>query len=239
MKMRRAIGVLLLFFVFIVTNCADKERIDNLEKTQEEILARLKSLEENQKKILSLFQLRRPVIDFNRAYKIPVGNSPIKGNKDAPVTIVEFSDYECPYCAALQPTLREVLKAYPKKVKLVFKNFPLSFHKQARNAAKAALAAGEQGKFWEMHDIIFKNYKRLSEEKFIEFARQLGLDMEKFVSDYKSNKYDKQIQQDIKLGISVGVRGTPTLFINGKRMRGRSFSHFKEAIEEILKEKGS
>jgi protein-disulfide isomerase len=237
--MKRAIGVLLLFFVFIVTNCADKERVDNLEKTQEEILARLKSLEENQKKILGLFQPRRPVIDFDRAYNIPIGNSPIKGNKGAPVTIVEFSDYECPYCAALQPTLRGVLKAYPQEVKLVFKNFPLSFHKQARNAAKAALAAGEQGKFWEMHDIIFENYDRLSEEKFIEFARRIGLDVEKFIADYKSNKYDKQIQQDIELGISVGVRGTPTLFINGKRMRGRSFNHFKEAIERILKEKSS
>jgi protein-disulfide isomerase len=237
-EMKRIGSVMLLFFMFIVTSCTDKERIDNIEKTQKEILARLNSIEENQKKILRFFQPRRPV-DYNRVYNIPIGNSPIKGSKNAPVTIVEFSDYECPYCATLQPTLEEVLKAYPKEVKLVFKNFPLSFHKQARNAAKAALAAGEQGKFWEMHDIIFKNYNRLSEERFKEFALQIGLDVKKFIEDYKSNKYDQQIQQDINIGRSIGVNGTPTVFINGKRLMRRSFNDFKEAIEKALKDRNS
>ncbi len=151
------------------------------------------------------------------------------------MTIVEFSDFQCPYCSRLQPILREVLKTYPKEVKLVFKDFPLSFHKQAKNAAKAARASGEQGKYWEMHDLIFANYDKLTEEMFTEFASQLGLDTKKFTADYSGTKYDGLIKDDMSLGQRVGVRGTPTLFLNGKRMSNRSFDDFKIAIDTILK----
>ncbi|HDH51264.1 MAG TPA: thioredoxin, partial [Nitrospirae bacterium] len=135
----------------------------------------------------------------------------------------------------LQPTLKQVLDAYPKEVRLVYKQFPLSFHPQARNASKAALAAGEQGKFWEMHDIVFANHNKLSEEKFKEFAAKIGLNAAKFDADYKSNKYDKQIQDEITLGNTVGVRGTPSLYLNGKKMAGRSLNDFKTAIDSALK----
>ena len=164
----------------------------------------------------------RPSIDYNKVHNIPVANSPIRGNAKAPVTIVEFSDFECPYCARLQPTLKQVLDIYPDKVRLVYKEFPLSFHKQAKNASKAAHSAGEQGKYWEMHDLIFKDYNKLSEEKFKEYAEKLGLDMEKFMKDFKSTKYDAQIQRDIALGQKVGVRGTPTLLKRAVRKGGIS-----------------
>jgi protein-disulfide isomerase len=220
--------------LFFITGCADSSKLNELEKTQKDILAKLSVIEGNQEKILKFFQPRKPV-NVDRVQNIPVGSSPVKGDPNAPVTIVEFSDFQCPYCSRLQPTLREVLKAYPKEVKLIFKDFPLSFHKQAKNAAKAARASGEQGKYWEMHDLIFANYEKLTEEMFSEFATQLGLDMKKFTADYNSTKYDSLIQDDMALGQRVGVRGTPTLFLNGKRMASRSFNDFKEEINNVLK----
>lgn len=208
--------------------------LNEIQKTQKEILTRINELE---KKVSNPSPQAMPAIDPGKVHKIPVGNSPVKGNKDAPVTIVEFSDFQCPYCAQLQPTLKEVLKTYPKEVKLVFKHYPLPFHAQAKNAAKASLAAAEQGKFWEMHDVIFENFTKLSDEKFKELAIQIGLNVGKFTADYNSNKYDQQIQQDITLGNNIGVTGTPTLFMDGKRLMRRSFNDFKEAITKELAEK--
>lgn len=238
---KRKIVILLAVFLFSIpllfsAGCADKKKLYEIEQTQKEILEKLAVLEANQEKLSKRVQpIGQPAEDANKIHEIPIGNSPVKGNRSAPVTIVEFSDYQCPYCSQLQSTLNDVLKAYPKDVKLVFKNFPLQFHNQARNAAKATLAAGEQGKFWEMHDIVFQKFNQLSEQKFVEFAKQIGLDVNKFAADYKSNKYDFQISQDTNLGTGIGVRGTPTLFINGQRVTRRSFADFKETIDNILK----
>ncbi len=158
-----------------------------------------------------------------------------KGNKNAPVTITVFFDFQDPYSMKLQPTLEEVLKAYPTDVRINFINFPLPhIHKQARNAVKAALAARDQGKYWDMHDILFKNYNKLTEDKFTELAEQIGLDVRKFTLDFKSNKYDAQINEDITRGSGIGVKGTPTIIINGKLQRGRSLNDFKNSINKIL-----
>lgn len=208
--------------------------LNEIQKTQKEILQKLDALE---KKVSSPAQPARPAVDPNKVQNIPIGNSPVKGDKNAPVIITEFSDFQCPYCAQLEPALNDVLKAYPKEVKLVFKQYPLPFHPHAKNATKASLAAFEQGKFWEMHDLIFANFTKLGEDKFKEFAAQLGLNMEKFNADYSSSKYDVQIQQDITLGNNVGVTGTPTLFINGKRQQGRSLDELKTTINNELKKK--
>lgn len=216
-----------------------KDRIAKLENAQTELIVKLEAVEKDQDAIMKLLKPRQPEVDANKVYNLPVGNSSVKGSKDAAVAIVEFSDFQCPYCSKLQPTLKEVLKAYPIDVKLIFKDFPLPFHQQAQNAARAAHAAGEQGKYWEMHYMIFENFNMLSEEKFKEFASKIGLDIKKFMADYSSNKYDRQIEDDRQLALSAGVRGTPTLFINGKRMQGRSFNDFKEAIDTILKEKAA
>ncbi|MBI4697556.1 MAG: thioredoxin domain-containing protein [Nitrospirae bacterium] len=216
----------------------DKETLDNIQNTQKEILVKLDAIEKKMASAPAAAPMP-PAPDFNKVYNIPIGNSPVNGNKKAPVTIVEFSDFQCPYCAQLQPTLKEVLIAYPKDVRLVFKQYPLPFHAQARNASKASLAAGEQGKFWEMHDLIFENFSQLGEDKFRELAGKIGLNVEKFMADYQSNKYDQQIELDMNTARSVGVTGTPTLFINGKRVMRRSVEDFKDTINNILKEKGN
>ncbi len=239
--MQRAKTLIVFVFLMVpllIAGCVDKKKIEEIEAGQKNILAKLDTIDKNQKEMLKIFNKgKRPQVDFNKVHKIPLASSKIRGNPAAPVTIVEFSDFQCPYCSKLQPVLKEVLEAYPNDVKLVYKDFPLSFHKQAKNAAKASHAAGEQGKYWEMHDLVFEKYNKLTEEMFNDFAKKLELDMTKFAADYKSNKYDKQITDDINLGRKVGVSGTPTLFMNGKRMRNRNVSDFKTAIDGYLKKK--
>lgn len=212
-----------------------RNTLTDIQNTQQAILAKLSEIEKKAAAPVQAAPQGRPAIDFNKVYKLPVAHSPIKGNKDASVTIVEFSDFQCPYCAQLQSTLNEVLQAYPRDVKLAFKHYPLPFHQQAMNAVKATEAAREQGKFWEMHDLIFQNFNKLTEQSFKDFAQQLGLNVEKFSSDFASNKYDQQIQQDMALARNSDVSGTPTLFLNGKRMQSRSLNDFKQAIDSILK----
>jgi protein-disulfide isomerase len=133
------------------------------------------------------------------------------------------------------PVLEQVLEKYPNQVKLVFKNFPLRNHKFAMPAATAALAAEKQGKFWEFHDLLFKNYNRLNEQKVKEIAQELNLDMEKFEKDLKDPRIRAMINRDLAEGNRAGVRGTPTIFINGRLVRNRSMAGFQELIEKALK----
>jgi protein-disulfide isomerase len=133
------------------------------------------------------------------------------------------------------PVLEQVLEKYPNQVKLVFKNFPLRNHKFAMEAAIAALAAKKQEKFWEFHDLLFKNYNRLNEQKVKEIAQQLNLDMEKFEKDRKDPQLMALITRDLTDGSQAGVRGTPTIFINGRLLRNRSMAGFQELIEKALK----
>jgi protein-disulfide isomerase len=128
-----------------------------------------------------------------------------------------------------------VLEKNPDKVKLVFKNFPLRNHKFAMEAATAALAAEKQGKFWEFHDLLFKDYNRLNEKKVKEIAQQLKLDMEKFETDRKDPGIRRLINRDLAEGNRAGVRGTPTTFINGRLLRNRSMAGFQELIDKALK----
>lgn len=136
------------------------------------------------------------------------------------------------------PLLEQVLEKYPGKVKLVFKNFPLRNHAQAKPAAIAALAAGKQGKFWEYHDMIFENYKGLNNEAFEKFARDLGLDMKKFAGDRKSKDLADLVNADLQEGSRAGVRGTPSIFVNGRRLNQRSLEGFSAVIDRELGKKG-
>jgi protein-disulfide isomerase len=235
MKRNLLIMIMLLAVPLFIAGCVDKKQLDRIEQNQADILAKVKVLEEKIAKMPAAAAPRRPTIDYNKVHNLPIGSSAVKGKMSAKVTITEFSDFQCPYCSKLQPTLKQVLEAYPNDVKLVFKDFPLSFHKQAKNAAKAARAAGEQGKYWEMHDLIFENFNKVNEQMFKDFATKLNLDMNRFTADYSSNKYDMLIQDDINLGRAAGVTGTPSLFMNGKRMQRRSFEDFKQLIEGYLK----
>lgn len=175
-------------------------------------------------------------LDFVR--EIDVSKAPFMGPADAPVVIVVFNDFQCPYCARLVPFLKQVLDTYPEEVKLVFKNFPLRNHKFARRAAIAALAAARQGKFWEFQNQLFSNFSRLSDQKVQEIAKELSLDEELFRKDRKDPKIVAAINKDIRNGTKAGVRGTPTVFVNGRLLRKRTMEGFHAIIKkELAKEK--
>ncbi len=133
------------------------------------------------------------------------------------------------------PLLEQVLETYPKEVKLVFMNFPLRNHKFARQAAAASLAADRQGKFWEFHDRLFNHYNRLNDKKIREIAVDLGLNMDEFEKDTKDTKLLAKINQDVQIGIGVGVKGIPSIFINGRLLRNRNLKGFQAIIEKELK----
>lgn len=180
-----------------------------------------------------------PREDLNVVHDIPVDHSVLIGPQDARVTIVEFVDFECPFCSRFHAPLLDIVKKFPQDVNYMIKNFPLNFHKKAIPAAKAALAAGEQGKYREMVDLILENGKSLNEEKYKELAQSLGLNMEQFMKDYKEKdaQWDEIIAKDKALAQKVGVRGTPTFFINGKKVENTSMNSLMDAVEKVLEEK--
>ncbi|MFN7994068.1 MAG: thioredoxin domain-containing protein [Bryobacteraceae bacterium] len=152
--------------------------------------------------------------------EIPTAGSPVIGPTDAPVTLVEFSDFQCPYCYLATPQLHAVLQAYPTQVKLIFKQFPLDIHSQAALAASAALAAHKQGKFWPMHDTLFTNHSNLSRPTILAIAAKVGLDMKRFEADLDSPEIHKAVQRDMDDGFKAGVMATPTIFIDGQHYNG-------------------
>jgi protein-disulfide isomerase len=167
---------------------------------------------------------------------IPVAGSPVRGPADARITLVEFSDFECPFCSAAVKQVDVVMAAYPKDVKLIYKQFPLSMHPHAQFAAEASLAAGEQGKFWEMYDLLFKNFQRLSRENVMLWAKQLGLDVDKFKADIDSRKFKPVVDKDLADGEAAGVYGTPAFYINGKQYNGEvSLAALKPILAAELK----
>lgn len=181
----------------------------------------------------SLAVLKR--IQIELVADIDIAGLPFKGPQNAPVVIAVFDDYQCGYCARLNPLLEKVLKKYPEKVKLVIKHFPLKFHAYAQKAAMAALAAGNQGKFWEFHDLLFKHTNALSDAKVLEIAKQLKLDAERFKKDKDSEKIKKIIEKSMAEGMRVGVGGTPSVYINGKFLKMRNLQGFEKQIEKELK----
>ncbi len=166
-------------------------------------------------------------------------DDPIKGAKSAPVTIIEFTDFQCPYCKRSQDTLHQVEQVYGSKVALVERQYPLPFHNRAKPAAEAALCAKDQGKFWEMHDKLFPS-QSLEDADIKRFATEVGLNQKKFDQCLAEHKYGPRIEADIADGQRYGVRGTPHFFINGRPISGaQPFEAFKSAIdEELAKKKG-
>ncbi|MCA9548294.1 MAG: thioredoxin domain-containing protein, partial [Myxococcales bacterium] len=161
-----------------------------------------------------------------------------KGGKNAVVTIVEFSDFQCPFCGRVNPTLKQVQDKYGDKVKIVFKHNPLSFHKDAPLASEAALAANAQGKFWEMHDMLFNNQRALKREDLERYAQELGLNMSQFKGDLDSGKFKAQIEADIAEARKHGATGTPSFFINGRKLRGaQPYPAFEKLIDEVMAKK--
>lgn len=185
------------------------------------------------------FTLEEPVAP---SIKIEIGDDPVIGNKDAKVVIVEFTDYECPYCRKMQPDADQIKKEFKGKIAWVVKDFPLDFHPASKKAHMAANCAKEQGKFYEYHKEIFRKSKdgRMSADVSIkrleEIAQNIGLDYSKFQECWndKDGSIEKEIEDDIEYGASVGVRGTPSIFINGKKAKSWQYPVMKEAIEKEL-----
>lgn len=176
-----------------------------------------------------------PPVDTS-VYKALVGDAPVKGAKDAKVTIVEFSDFQCPYCSRVEPTIDQVVKAFPNDVRVAFKQLPLPFHPFAHPAAEAALAAKEQGKFWEMHAILFKNQGALDRPSLEKYATELGLNLPRFKEALDKGKFKAKVDAEMLEGNKIGARGTPSFFVNGKMFVGaQPFDAFKAKIEEEIK----
>jgi protein-disulfide isomerase len=171
-------------------------------------------------------------------FKVEPGDSQAKGPKNATITMVIFSDFQCPFCKRVEPTLAQIEKEYGGKVRQVWKNYPLPFHNNAEPAAEAAMAAAAQGKFWEMHDKLFENNTALERPNLEKYAQDLGLNMAKFKADLDSSKYKSVIESETKEGQAVGVNGTPAVFINGRKISGAyPFETFKKITDEELAKK--
>jgi protein-disulfide isomerase len=166
---------------------------------------------------------------------IAVGDSPAKGPRGAPVTVVAFSDFECPFCARALPLLKEIEDNYKDKVRIAFKHLPLPFHANAQVAAEASMAANEQGKFWQFHDKLFENQRQLDRPSLEKYAQELGLNVPKFKAALDSGKYKKRVEEDAQMAAKVGASGTPTFFVNGRSVVGaQPFATFKPIIDAEL-----
>lgn len=173
--------------------------------------------------------------DPNQRYTVVTDGSPAVGPASAQVSIVAFNDFQCPFCSRAVPTLQQVEKEYGDKVRVVFKHLPLSIHPKAPAAHAAAEAAHRQGKFWEMHDRIFGNQRDMSPERYEQYAKELGLDLERFKKDVESADVRKRIEADTSEAARLNVRGTPAFFINGRYLSGaQPFETFKQRIDEEL-----
>ncbi len=162
-------------------------------------------------------------------------DDPVRGNPRAPVTVVVFSDFQCPFCARVGPTLDEVQRAYGDKVRIAWKHQPLPFHPNALPAAKAAEAAREQGKFWQMHDRLFASQRELAPDAYDRFARELGLDLRRFQESSRSDKARVRIEEDQRLAARIGAQATPTMFVNGEKVEGAvPFATLKAVIDRKL-----
>src|SRR5215217_400014 len=172
----------------------------------------------------------------------PVGTSDhARGPKDAPVTLVKYGDYECPYCGEARPVLKELQERVGEQVRFIFRHFPLdSAHPRARRAAQAAEAAASQGRFWEMHDLLYERQDELGEEDLTRYAAELGLDPRRFEDDLTNDDHTWRIEEDRLGGERAGVRGTPTLFVNGVRYVGHmDLDGLLEAVEDASGSTGS
>ena len=176
--------------------------------------------------------------ESDKVETVALGSSPSRGAADAPVTVVVFSDFQCPFCARAEATVRDLEAAYPGKIRFVFKNQPLPIHEHARLAAKAALAAGEQGKFWEYHDALFAHQKELDRTSLERYAEDLGLDLRRFRADLDGTRLDIAVEADITEAHRLEVKGTPEFFINGRGVQGaQPLPAFRAKVDQALAER--
>ena len=168
---------------------------------------------------------------------VPVGETDhAQGPADAPVTLVEYGDYECEYCGAAYPVVKEIQKRMGPRLRFVFRNFPLNtIHEHAGVAAQAAEAAAAQGKFWEMHDILYEHQQELAGADLNRYALKVGLEIYRFEADMSGERFSKRVRDDFRGGLRSGVNGTPTFFVNGVRYEGdKTVDGLLSAIEKAM-----
>jgi protein-disulfide isomerase len=203
-------------------------RIVDFLKAQEAQEAQGQLLATLQKKYPTKIELKAPIVEIGE------GGRPARGSATAPIKIIEFSDYECPFCKRAEPTVEKVMEVYGDKVRLVFRDYPLPFHANAKPAALAAACAEEQEKFWEYHDKLFTSAK-LDADTLRAIAAELQLEQAQFDACLAEEKYASVVDKDMADASAVGVRGTPAFFINGRMISGaQPFEKFKEIIDEEL-----
>jgi protein-disulfide isomerase len=179
-------------------------------------------------------------LDPSKVYELPAGDSPSRGPKDAPVTILHYTDFQCPVCKRVAPTLDQLADAYPKGVRIVYKMHPLSIHAQAKISAEAALAAHAQGKFLAMHDKLFERQSALSRETILAIAQEIGLDVARFTKDLDSHAFLPTVERETKEVVAIGSTATPTSFINGRFVVGaQPLESFKKLVDEELAKKST
>ena len=181
------------------------------------------------------------VLGEEQIAKLEEGAAGIKGEKDAPITIVEFSEYQCPYCKRYVDTTYGLLfEEYGDKIRYIFHDYPLSFHPHAQILSEAARCAGDQGKYWEMHDVLFGDDREFIDKTNIDedlsgFAKEIGIDSAQFNLCLEEGTFTKAVKDDFNLGSSLGVSGTPTFFVNGQMLVGaQPFEAFKALIDQQL-----
>lgn len=229
--------------LYIVQKEQLKRTFDEIKPQLQQLLKQAK-LQQARQDYYKYLREQAGVTIFLQKPKVEVAYDParLQGSPKAPVVIVEFSDFQCPYCQSVEPTLKKLLAKYGGRVSLSYRDLPLrDIHPQAQLAAEAARCAGQQGKFWEYHDLLFAHQNKLNRDGLVEHARSLKLDEKQFDSCLSSGKYKAQIEQDRELGLRAGVTGTPGFIINGNLLTGNlpqdSFEKLIEAELAALKDK--
>ena len=164
------------------------------------------------------------------------GRDHIKGPINAPITLVEYGDFQCPYCGQAYTVVKEMEQSLKDLMRFAFRNFPLTnIHHHAKRAAEAAEAARAQGRFWQMHDTLFENQRALGDPHLLKYAEMIGLDREQYIRDMTEHRYSNRVHEDFLSGVQSGVDGTPTFFINGARYKGSyDLDSLLAGIEEAI-----
>lgn len=234
--MRWILTLMMIPFTLLFNNCATntnaglEKKMVQMELKQDSILTLLNGMHEKNEFMAMRMGYRPPADTLPK--DIPQGTSFSQGPEKAKLTIVEYSDLQCPYCAQSAPILDSLARTYPKDVKIIFKNFPLSFHPQARPAAAAAIAAGKQGKFFEFRYKVAPHFRELNDSVYLAVAKDLKLDLVRFKKEMAlTPEVTAILEQDIELGRKLGVEGTPTVFVNGRLASDRSFEYFAGLVK--------
>jgi protein-disulfide isomerase len=232
--MKRLWLLLALPLALLLAQCTTpsmENRLSKMEAKQDSILKVLVSMQEKHEFMAMRMGWRPPPDTTPKA--IPQGASFSQGSEKPLLTIVEFSDLQCPYCAQSAPVLDSLARTHPNEVKVIFKHFPLSFHPQAKAAAAAAIAAGKQGKFFEFRYKVAPHFRDLKDSVYLAVAKEIGLNMEQFKKEMAlSPEVEAILEGDQQLGRKIGVEGTPTIFVNGRLAQDRSFEFFERLIQQ-------